>query len=43
MVFAGGERIIIVAKRHRNYSFFILHYSLIVSVPPEGGADKEGD
>ena len=28
MVFAKGERIIIVAKRHLNYSLFTIHYSL---------------
>ena len=28
MVFAEGERIRIVAKRHRNYSLFTIHYSL---------------
>ena len=28
MVFAEGESIEIVAERHLNYSFFILHYSL---------------
>ena len=29
MVFAEGERIRIVAKRHRNYSLFTIHCSLL--------------
>ena len=30
MVFAGGERIIIAAQRHHNYSFFIIQFSVFI-------------